>query len=390
MKGGVRKRGNTWYYYFDMGIVDGKRIRPEYSATAEGANTKAEAEAILRRKILEYENAGTVFKPQEITLHDYLDFWMKEYVELELEPNTYYNYESTICNHITPYLGKYKVKSLTPHVLQQFINLKTREGYARQTLSIIIGILSKALNHAVYPYKYIKENPMHYVELMKDKKRKPTREELKIQTKENLRLINSSLDEEHPFYLPFHIGLHCGLRVGEVCGLEWKHINFEEMTLEVEQQLVAIKDENGKAQWQPRPPKSKAGYRTIPFGNTLAEMLKRIKKAQLENRLKYGEFYLQDPEHDYVCKKENGEHCTPSEIKYNTRKISEKLNISFNFHSLRHTHATTLIENGTPVKTVQKRLGHSRAAVTEDRYVHLTEKMARDAANIFDSFVQDI
>jgi len=55
-----------------------------------------------------------------------------------------------------------------------------------------------------------------------------------------------------------------------------------------------------------------------------------------------------------------------------------------------HTHATTLIENGTPIKTVQKRLGHSRAAVTEDRYVHLTEKMARDAANIFDSFAQDI
>ncbi|UED82652.1 site-specific integrase [Lysinibacillus sp. CD3-6] len=50
-----------------------------------------------------------------------------------------------------------------------------------------------------------------------------------------------------------------------------------------------------------------------------------------------------------MCKKESGEHCTPSVIKYNTRKISEKLNITFNYHSLRHTHATTLIENGTPV-----------------------------------------
>lgn len=49
-----------------------------------------------------------------------------------------------------------------------------------------------------------------------------------------------------------------------------------------------------------------------------------------------------------------------------------------------------LIESGQPIKTVQKRLGHSRAAITEDRYVHLTEKMARDAANIFDSFAQDL
>ncbi len=211
---------------------------------------------------------------------------MEEYVELKLEPNMYYNYESTIKNHILPHLGKYKVKSLTPHILQQFINLKTREGYARQTLSIIIGILSKSLNHAVYPYKYIKENPMHYVELMKDKSRKPTREDLKIQSKENLRRINNVLNEDHPFYLPFHIGLHCGLRVGEVCGLEWKQINFEEMTLEVEQQLVGIKDDNGKIHWQPRPPKSKAGYRTIPFGNTLTEMLKRAKKKTVRKSFK--------------------------------------------------------------------------------------------------------
>ena len=120
-----------------------------------------------------------------MSLQDFLSFWMEEYVDLKLEPNTYYNYESTIKNHILPHLGKYKVKSLTPHVLQQFINLKTREGYALQTLSIVIGILSKALNHAVYPYKYIKENPMHYVELMKDKSRKPTSEDLKNQSKEN-------------------------------------------------------------------------------------------------------------------------------------------------------------------------------------------------------------
>jgi len=93
------------------------------------------------------------------------------------------------------------------------------------------------------------------------------------------------------------------------------------MTLEIEQQLVGIKDENRNVHWQPRPPKSKAGYRTIPFGNALTEILKRAKKRQLENRLKCGEFYKKDPEHDYVCKKENGEHCTPSVIKYNTRKV---------------------------------------------------------------------
>jgi len=56
------------------------------------------------------------------------------------------------------------------------------------------------------------------------------------------------------------------------------------MTLEVEQQLVGIKDVNEKKQWQPRPPKSKAGYRTIPFGIALAEILSSTKKRQLEIR----------------------------------------------------------------------------------------------------------
>ncbi|QDX93246.1 hypothetical protein EEL31_00930 [Brevibacillus laterosporus] len=66
------------------------------------------------------------------------------------------------------------------------------------------------------------------------------------------------------------------------------------------------------------------------------------------------------------------------------------MDIKFNYHSLRHTHATMLIERGMPIKTVQKRLGHSRSAITEDRYVHLTQKMARDATDIFDSIAHEL
>ena len=57
---------------------------------------------------------------------------------------------------------------------------------------------------------------------------------------------------------------------------------------------------------------------------------------------------------------------------------------------LRHTHATMLVESGVDIKTIQKRLGHSRAAITEDRYVHLTQKMARNAADVFDSIANNL
>ncbi|MEK3995674.1 site-specific integrase [Psychrobacillus sp. FSL K6-2365] len=385
MKGGVRKRGNSWYYYFDYGIVEGKRKKIE--RLAEGASTKSEAQTVLRRKIIEYENVGMVFKPSEITLHDYLNYWMQEYVELKLKLNTQYNYETTIRIHISPALGKYKLKALTPEVLQKFVNDKVREGFARKTVEIMMGILNKALRHAVYPYKYINENPMQYVELMMDTLKKQTREDLKIQSNENLRLLNNHISVDSDFYVPFHIGMNIGLRVGETCGLEWSKIDFEEKTIEVDQQLIGEKKDNGRTEWIPASLKSKAGYRTIAVGDNLLDLLRKEKIRQKQNRLKYGEYYIKS---DRVCVKENGQPLTPSIIKYHTRIISQKLNLKFNYHSLRHTLATKLIENGLPTKTVQKILGHSRASITEDRYVHLTEKMQRNAADVMDMFTKEL
>jgi integrase len=396
LKGGVRKRGKVWYYYFDAGKKDGERNKIEYPA--EGATTKAEALSVLRKKIAEFENTGSVFRASEISVHDYLKYWMREYVELKLKPNSQYNYESIIRLHILPALGNYKLKSLTPHMLQQFMNGKVREGYARQTLNILHGLLNKSLKQAVYPYKFITENPMQYVELlMGDTEAKPTREDLKIQSKENLRKLSSYFSEGHPGFIPFQIGLHTGVRVGEVCGLEWKHIDFEERTITIEQQMVGKKVETTKLkkakaglEWVIGPPKSKSGYRTITIGDSLCEILRKEKLNQNQNRLRYGEFYQTSSIGDFVCRKENGEFITPASVKYHTRKAGEKLLIEFNYHSLRHTHATMLIERKLPTKTVQKRLGHSRAAITEDRYVHLTQKMAREAADIFDSITNEL
>ncbi|MFC3802845.1 tyrosine-type recombinase/integrase [Cohnella sp. GCM10012308] len=396
MKGGVRKRGNTWYYYFDAGKIDGERNKVEYPA--DGATSKAEALSVLRRKMTDFENTGTIFRPSEISVHDYLKYWMREYVDLKLKPNTQYNYESLLRLHILPVLGNYKLKSLSPHLLQQFMNGKVREGFARQTLSILIGLLNKALRHAVYPYKFISENPMQYVELvMGDTEGKPTREDLKIQSKENLRKLSKHFQEGHPFHIPYQIGLHTGVRVGEVCGLEWKHVDFDAQTITIEQQLVGRqtdrpKFKNGKkgTEWIVGPPKSKAGYRTIAIGKTLLDILWKEKHRQEQNQLRYGEFYLASSSNDFVCRKESGEVITPAAAKYHTGKASEALGIDFNYHSLRHTHATMLIEQKLPTKSVQKRLGHSRAAITEDRYVHLTQKMAREAADIFDSLASDL
>ena len=61
----------------------------------------------------------------------------------------------------------------------------------------------------------------------------------------------------------------------------------------------------------------------------------------------------------------------------------KELGIDFNFHSLRHTHATMLLEDGVKPKIVQERLGHSRIATKMDKYVHVTRKMKTEAVDIF-------
>ncbi len=128
-------------------------------------------------------------------------------------------------------------------------------------------------------------------------------------------------------------------------------------------------------------PKTSASYREIKIGSTLINILKNQKSRQRLNKLAYGEFYTRS---NIVCTKENRVCVTPSSCKYSGSKLREVLKIDFNFHSLRHTHATLLLESGAKPKDIQARLGHSRISITLDTYSHLTEKMQNETVDIFE------
>lgn len=78
MKGGVRKRGKKWYYYFDAASIDGKRKKIE----RVGGLTKKETETALRKAINEYENCGTVKTESSISVADYFNFGMMTMLKL--------------------------------------------------------------------------------------------------------------------------------------------------------------------------------------------------------------------------------------------------------------------------------------------------------------------
>ncbi|WP_218017309.1 tyrosine-type recombinase/integrase [Listeria newyorkensis] len=132
-------------------------------------------------------------------------------------------------------------------------------------------------------------------------------------------------------------------------------------------------------------PKTKGSIRTIKIGKTLIDILTTHKEQQEKNKKKYREYYTQN---NFVCTMENGTLVTQNTMKYLSRVVNYDLGIKFNFHSLRHTHATMLIESGANTKGVQVRLGHSRHSTTVDTYSHVTPKMADDTVDIFENKIK--
>lgn len=209
-----------------------------------------------------------------------------------------------------------------------------------------------------------------------------TKESLKSITINQFKKIQAMYPVGHLFYLPMMIAFFTGMRHGEVCGLEW-NVNLNQQSIAVHQQMLQY----SKTDIRIGKPKTAASYREIEIGDELTNILKHQRLLQSENKLKYGKLYFNS---NFVCTWENGKPVTPNQIKYYSDKVQKVLNFPFNFHSLRHTHATMLLEAGAKPKEVQVRLGHSKISTTLDTYVHLSTESKKETANLFDQVFQNL
>lgn len=416
MQGGVRKRGSTWSYYFDLGKIDGKRKKKEKG----GFRTKKEAETALAAAMNEYNNAGQVFEPSEITVSDYLDQWYELSCKLNLKYNSQVGYLRIIEGHLKPKFGTYKLKAINAAVLQEYANSLKLNGYSKSHIVGILTVFQSALDYAIEPLHYINQNPMKSVKFPKVE-RKP-KERIILTLDEWQQIIDRFRDTR--YYIPLMIGFYTGLRISEAFALTWDDIDFENRTLSVNKQIVKrnfgadvrkVVEKKGKREqrssWYFATPKTPASIRTIPFGETLYNALKQEKTAQMRNEMKYGEYYtvhvlkkeVDEKGNDMIrvvpvqkcvdsklqrtrliCITENGQYTSTDSFKFCSRVIHQELHLAFDYHSLRHTHATLLIESGANVKNVQVRLGHTNIQTTLQTYVHDTEKMGQQSVDLFE------
>ncbi|WP_163468531.1 tyrosine-type recombinase/integrase [Fusobacterium sp. IOR10] len=400
----TRKRGDKWYYSFEAAVVDGKRKRIE----RVGGKTKKEAERALAKALSEYSNNENI-SPNKISFGDYLDYWYKNYVELNCKYNTQISYLNLI-KAVKLELGYYKLKDLNTLAVQTFINKKSGQGYSKSMIVNLITIVSGSLKYACNTANLLKYNPVSSIKIPKLETTK--NRYTKLINLNDFKKIMERFKNPNKTHIMIAIGFYTGCRIGEVTALTWNDIDFDKNTISITKQLY----NRGKV-WCIGTPKTKSSVRTIYFGNILKKILLQEKKEQKENEEEYNEYYnyyfLKEkkiinenvkilikaekeaaehillPKIDFICRNEAGVLMTSNTFKYPTKVINFELGIPFNFHSLRHTHATLLIEAGANIKAVQKRLGHAKIQTTLDTYTHETDKMSFEARDLFEKLTKD-
>jgi integrase len=378
----ARKRGRRWEYYFEVARVKGKRKR----FSKGGFTTKADALSAGTKAMNEYLNVGTVFVPKELSVSDYMDYWIEMYCRPNLKPSTIASYKKYIRLHISPKIGHYLLTSISAEQLQSLINDLVSEGFSKNTIISIKGILSSSLNYAVQPLHYIQTSPMVYVKIPKGS-RSNFKASLYVRDVIEEDVINK-IFERFPkgtsTYLPMMLAYHCGLRLGEAFAVTWDNVDFDNKTITIDKQLQ-WHDE--KKVWYLTPPKYNSS-RIIDIDQFVLNLLNELRAEQAANKEFYDEFYTtlhyneQDGINtssgeviDFINVYENGGFIQPRTMQHTSTVIHEFCP-TFNFRSLRHTHCTRLLEAGLPLKYVQERLGHKNINVTMNIYNHLTRNQA--------------
>lgn len=292
-----------------------------------------------------------------------VDAWFDYWISIKkktVRPNTVRNYTERYERNIKGVIGKKLLTEVKPIHCQKIFSDMAEEGYKTttiyQTRIALFNMMDFAKENDVIINNPCKKSVKSDMGQPSDKKEALT---IDVQKKFLEGAKGQSYENQFRFIL------QTGLRTGELVGLKWDDIDFENRTLTISR-TMEFRYKVGE--WRVGPPKSKSGYRTIP----LTDEAIRILKAQKEKNSKIKVINLEWTDQVFLCRK--GEPVKNSTYDTALFKICDKVGIKrFSMHVLRHTFATRCIEAGMMPKTLQKILGHSNIGITMNLYVHITE-----------------
>ncbi|MBO8137075.1 MAG: site-specific integrase [Desulfotomaculum sp.] len=184
------------------------------------------------------------------------------------------------------------------------------------------------------------------------------------------------------YYGPVLLAVTTGMRRGEILGLRWQDVDWENKALLI-RQTIQYTPEQGIIFKQP---KTAGSRRAVKISSTIIEFLKKHKVEQNKIKLLLGPGFYED--NGLVFCQNNGRPMHPDSVSSWFPKFMEKNGLpKIRFHDLRHTHATLLLKQGIHPKVVSERLGHVGISITMDIYSHLLPGMQEEAANKIDEVV---
>lgn len=372
----IRKRENSYQIRVSCGYTaDGKQVVRTKTWKPDKKMTPKQIEKELNRQAVMFEEACmNGFMTSSIKFSEFAEIWFKEYAEKQLKPTTVYVMDYRF-NRINEEIGHLRLDKINKRIIQSLIQslINGNDKYkplCPQTVKGHITFVSSVLNYAVN-LDMLSSNPCNGAILPPLKK-----SNRKMYTLEEAQLFIDTLIKKAPlvYQCYFILMIYTGFRRGEICGLTWDDIDFNNHIITINKARNNVVHKGDIIDT----PKTSASNRSLRVVDEVFVYLKRLREyyEKEKNRLgtkwqdnnfvfkgNYGKaIYVRSPEHwlRRFCEYEGLEYVTP--------------------HSFRHLNASLLIDSGANIKTVQACLGHSDANTTLNIYAHSFAKAQAKAS----------
>lgn len=295
--------------------------------------------------------------------HNFVNLYTEwfENIAVNIKESTACNYKMKAKTHLIPYFNKINCSEITENHIREFVRQKREEKLSDRYISDMIILLKSVFKYGSVHYSY--KNPF---KIIKFSFKKP--DEVTILDSEQCKILKNSIaDDKNNTSAAITLAMATGLRIGELCALQWKDIDLKKRIINVSKTIQRIKnDKDGKkTKIVITDPKTESSKRVIPIPECVVSVIEKLKAES--------NCY-------FISGKEKPTE--PRTLQYRFSRILKNAKLpSVHFHSLRHVFATKCIQSGMDIKTLSELLGHSRIETTLNLYVHSSFTHKAEAIN---------